>query len=73
MTDTIRVYPAQWFSYQGTVERAAVTLPAPPKGLDLTLDKQRPETAPSPRMVKGQHTWRDDKILRLADRRRDRG
>lgn len=41
-----------------------VSLPAPPFPLDVTSD--RSETAPTPRMVRGDFDWKKDTTLRHA-------
>ena len=41
-----------------------VSLPAPPFQLDATSD--RPETMPSPRMIRGEFDWKKDQTLRHA-------
>lgn len=55
----------------GGNHHSEISLPSPPWGAICRDD--RSATAPSPRMVRGAHCWRDDPVLRHADKRRDRG
>jgi len=42
-----------------------ITLPAPPIGITITQD--RPETTPSPRMVRDGTDWRNDAVIKRDD------
>lgn len=73
MTDRIQIAVTNQSGTHSSVQitPAMVTVPAPPWG---ALDQcDRSETAPRGRRILADRDWRQDPVLRHADKRKDRG